>query len=423
MDGNLDIGFDPGMGLNDRVSTVAIQEVDGKILIGGQFSSYDGTPRNAIARLNTNGSIDHSFDPGTGAEGNINIIAQQPDGRTLIGGTFTSYNGTGRNRIARLLGGNDDCAGTPGGTALPGTPCDDGNTCTVNDTWDLSCNCVGEILTTGITLTPFDTLCTSGAPYLLDHATPSGGTWSGPGVEDNMFTPPMSGSFTLTYSIADPCPMAIQATIVAIGAPSTQIISGQPGGCNLEPVVFAAQPAGGTWGGLAQPDGWVDQSCAVRPISGNATYTYHAPNGDCTEVAYGYLYLAACLNPLPMGPDTALCSNDEFMLSWTWMGGGNVYWSITGADSVITSSPGSTTTGYFSPYQKEPGIYAITGELSSSFPTSCPGIDTLLVTVLAPPVIIIGTHAPLCSNDSPITLSGSPVGLSLIHISEPTRPY
>ena len=225
-----------------------------------------------------------------------------------------------------------------------------------------------------------------------------------------MFTPPMSGSFTLTYSIADPCPMAIQATIVAIGAPSTQIISGQPGGCNLEPVVFAAQPAGGTWGGLAQPDGWVDQSCAVRPISGNATYTYHAPNGDCTEVAYGYLYLAACLNPLPMGPDTALCSNDEFMLSWTWMGGGNVYWSITGADSVITSSPGSTTTGYFSPYQKEPGIYAITGELSSSFPTSCPGIDTLLVTVLAPPVIIIGTHAPLCSNDSPITLSGSPVG-------------
>ena len=38
---------------------------------------------------------------------------------------------------------DEDCEGTCFGTALPGTPCDDGNPNTINDTWDAGCNCVG----------------------------------------------------------------------------------------------------------------------------------------------------------------------------------------------------------------------------------------------------------------------------------------
>ncbi|HMQ76958.1 MAG TPA: T9SS type A sorting domain-containing protein [Flavobacteriales bacterium] len=37
-----------------------------------------------------------------------------------------------------------DCAGVPGGSALPGTPCDDGNGDTANDVYDANCVCVGE---------------------------------------------------------------------------------------------------------------------------------------------------------------------------------------------------------------------------------------------------------------------------------------
>ncbi|MCB0791366.1 MAG: hypothetical protein KDB97_06335, partial [Flavobacteriales bacterium] len=40
-----------------------------------------------------------------------------------------------------------DCAGTPGGSALPGTACDDGNANTINDTWDANCNCAGTPVT------------------------------------------------------------------------------------------------------------------------------------------------------------------------------------------------------------------------------------------------------------------------------------
>ncbi|MCB9199931.1 MAG: hypothetical protein H6596_05545 [Flavobacteriales bacterium] len=39
-----------------------------------------------------------------------------------------------------------DCQGTPGGSALPGTACNDGNSNTGNDTWDANCNCVGQLI-------------------------------------------------------------------------------------------------------------------------------------------------------------------------------------------------------------------------------------------------------------------------------------
>ncbi|MCB9181719.1 MAG: hypothetical protein H6593_09800 [Flavobacteriales bacterium] len=39
-----------------------------------------------------------------------------------------------------------DCQGTPGGSALPGTACNDGNSNTGNDTWDANCNCVGQLV-------------------------------------------------------------------------------------------------------------------------------------------------------------------------------------------------------------------------------------------------------------------------------------
>ena len=103
--GSPDTSFNPGTGIEDysQVYTTAIQS-DGKIIIGGNFISYNGTARSRIVRLNSDGSLDVSFDPGTGAHGTVHTTAIQSDGRIIIGGGFTSYNGTGRNRIARILG-------------------------------------------------------------------------------------------------------------------------------------------------------------------------------------------------------------------------------------------------------------------------------------------------------------------------------
>ena len=55
-----------------------------------------------LVRLNSNGSIDTSFNIGTGFDNTVWTIDIQPDGKILVGGDFSTYNGTSRNRIVRL---------------------------------------------------------------------------------------------------------------------------------------------------------------------------------------------------------------------------------------------------------------------------------------------------------------------------------
>ena len=99
--GDLDATFDPGTGANDVLETIVLQS-DGKIIIGGLFTDYNGTARNRIARLNANGTLDPTFDPGTGADNIVWAAAAQPDGKTIICGAFAHINGTPRDNTARL---------------------------------------------------------------------------------------------------------------------------------------------------------------------------------------------------------------------------------------------------------------------------------------------------------------------------------
>ena len=107
-DGQVDTSFDPGAGADQAVSCLAIQ-ADGKVWIGGRFTNVNGSPCNHIAKLNPDGSRDTTFNPGTGAEGpayqlGVYTLALQPNGDLLIGGNFSSYNGVPRNGLARLHG-------------------------------------------------------------------------------------------------------------------------------------------------------------------------------------------------------------------------------------------------------------------------------------------------------------------------------
>jgi uncharacterized delta-60 repeat protein len=100
-DGSQDSSFVIGTGFNNTVNTITIQS-DGKILVGGWFASYNGVTSNRIIRLNTDGSQDSSFVIGTGFNNPVNTISIQSDGKILVGGQFTSYNGVSLNRIIRL---------------------------------------------------------------------------------------------------------------------------------------------------------------------------------------------------------------------------------------------------------------------------------------------------------------------------------
>lgn len=113
-DGTLDSGFQNELrGTGDVFHPPFVSFVvqsDGKVLIGGSFTTVNGVSRNSIARLNGDGTLDSSFLSGlAGVESDsaVNSVAVQSDGKVIIGGNFTTVNGVPVAGIARLWGSAD----------------------------------------------------------------------------------------------------------------------------------------------------------------------------------------------------------------------------------------------------------------------------------------------------------------------------
>ena len=118
-DGEPDANFNLSVNLNQKfpeqlshVETLAVQP-DQKILVGGVFHSLGHQNCTNIARLNDDGTVDMSFNPG--ADGSLTSIALQADGKILIGGGFSVVGGQSRSNLARLNpDGTVDPAFNPG---------------------------------------------------------------------------------------------------------------------------------------------------------------------------------------------------------------------------------------------------------------------------------------------------------------------
>ena len=77
-------------------------DANGKILVGGYFTAYEWVSVNRIIRLNTNGSIDSSFNIGNGFDKSVWAIAIDASGKYVIGGRFSTYQWVSANKIIRL---------------------------------------------------------------------------------------------------------------------------------------------------------------------------------------------------------------------------------------------------------------------------------------------------------------------------------
>ena len=100
-DGSVDASFAPALGANGSVRAIAVQ-LDGRIVIGGFFTNVNGTALNHIARLTDRGAVDSTFTPGLGLNDSVSTIAIQPDTRIVLGGQFTVCGGVTRHRLTRL---------------------------------------------------------------------------------------------------------------------------------------------------------------------------------------------------------------------------------------------------------------------------------------------------------------------------------
>jgi len=106
-------------GPNAAIGAMTVDPYSGKVYIGGSFTSYDGIARARIARLTSNGSVDTNWSPGVGPDGAVSVIALARDaanaGKVYVGGSFSKYGADTRNRIARVgTTGLDDSTFNPG---------------------------------------------------------------------------------------------------------------------------------------------------------------------------------------------------------------------------------------------------------------------------------------------------------------------
>jgi uncharacterized delta-60 repeat protein len=164
----LDSGFNPGA---DDVVYCLAEQPDGKILVGGNFTTLGGQARNCLGRLNSDGTLDTPFNPG--ASSSVYALAQQPDGKILVGGAFTTLAGQARNCIGWL---NND--GTLDTTFNPGAN---------SDVRSLAVQADGKILVGGT----FTTLGGQPRDYI--------GRLNADGTLDTAFNPGAGGN---VYSLA-----------------------------------------------------------------------------------------------------------------------------------------------------------------------------------------------------------------------------
>jgi uncharacterized delta-60 repeat protein len=98
----LDPSFKVGPGANDIVAALVVQ-ADQRILVGGDFTAIGGCSNSFLARLQPDGSVDASFNPAGQTDGGVNRLLQQPDRKVLVSGGFQRLLGQPRQRLARLL--------------------------------------------------------------------------------------------------------------------------------------------------------------------------------------------------------------------------------------------------------------------------------------------------------------------------------
>jgi len=310
-DGSLDATFNPGIGANNFIFRTAVQ-ADGKIIIGGNFTSYNGTARNYITRLNADGSLDATFNPGTGANNYVYTTALQADGKIIIGGDFTSYNGIARNRIARLnADGSLDATFNPGTganqyvftTALQsdGKIIIGGGFTTFNGT---STNHIARILGVGNctnppnpTISGIATFCSGGSTVLTSSAS-TGNIWSN-GATTQSITVTSVGSYSVRV-ISGNCTSAESSTLVSVTTNSQPNINGTNIICPGETTSLTSSIEATSY---LWSNGLTTQSISVNAPG---TYTVRNIIDNCTSLASSSVAVTYCVpNITSFSPSTA----------------------------------------------------------------------------------------------------------------------
>lgn len=226
--------------------------------------------------------------------------------------------------------------------------------------------------------------------------TPSGGTWSGTGVNaTGLFDPQLAGvgSKTLTYSYVDlvtQCSNSDTKVITVNPSPNAQagadlFLCNQPIPENL-----AGTPSGGTWSGngITNPTGvFLPSTNGTFEIIYTVTNSFSCLDRDTIQITVGTPQQSSA------GNDTSICV-DAPNVALTGLPTGGT-WTGSGISSNGVFDP--TIVGNF------PLVYSVGSG-------TCLSKDTLIAHVLALPIVNAGANFQICLNASPSNLIGAPAG-------------
>ncbi len=106
-DGTIDSGFLPQItpvaGVDITLISGLLVQENGKIFVGRLFGAVAGVGRNSLARLNDDGTLDETFDPGTGPDDGINAVMFDHQGNLWVAGYFDVFNGAAHSHLVRYL--------------------------------------------------------------------------------------------------------------------------------------------------------------------------------------------------------------------------------------------------------------------------------------------------------------------------------
>ncbi|MBK7382081.1 MAG: right-handed parallel beta-helix repeat-containing protein [Flavobacteriales bacterium] len=271
-----------------------------------------------------------------------------------------------------------DCQGVAGGTALPGTACNDNNPCTVNDVWSAGCQCVGTAsgLSASITAGGATSFC-SGGSVVLSATTGSGYAYvwkrngtAISGATSASYTATLAGTYTVDVT-SNGCTSTASGLVVSVGtAPSATITAGGATTfCSGSSVTFSAN----TGTGLTYQ--WRKNGAS---ISGATASTYSATQAgsysvvvtssgcSATSSATTVVVNAAPTATLTAGGATGFCTGGSVVLSantgtgltYSWRKNGTAISGATastytatlaGSYTVVVSSGGCSTTSSIVP--------------------------------------------------------------------------
>jgi len=100
--GTVDNSFTKPSGSNSAMFNTIVQQPNGKILLGGNFSSLGSSSSSNFNRVESGGSLDNIFINGSGFSGEVKKIITVGDTLIYVAGAMTAFNGKDIKRLVRL---------------------------------------------------------------------------------------------------------------------------------------------------------------------------------------------------------------------------------------------------------------------------------------------------------------------------------